>query len=200
MESKATMKSVDKLGEILRIASIDIECISCKEVYPDFLSKLMFRVRESVKNQNALRPSDKLFATPWAEVHHRDIAMTIKSREIPSHSGQTHISPEGISAADLKTPRTKRYQYSIAKTNEVGFSGRIDRTNEPKELTIGKNVRINEIKEGKRYVYGRSGCKWGNGEQFWDVQMKDFYEGAEGSLTRLGKCIARDRSPAEREA
>ena len=186
LEPKATMESVDKLGEILRIASIDIECITCKAVYPDFLSKLMFRVRESVKNQNVLRASDKLFETHWAEVHHRDVAVTIKSKENCSYPGESQISPEGISAADLKTPRTKRYQYSIAKTNEVGFSGRIDRTNEPKELTIGKNVKINEIKEGKRYVYGRSGCKWGNGEHFRDVQMKDFYEGAEGSLIRLG--------------
>lgn len=195
LEPKASMESVEKLAGILKIASIDIECITCKEVYPDFLTKLIFRVTQSVKNQNALRPQ-KHFRTPWAEVHQRDMTSTIKSKPQISNQKAAQISPEGVFPSDLKTPQTKRYHYSIAKTNEVGFSGRLDRANGPKELTVGKNVRINEIKEGKRYVFGRSGCKWGNGEQFHDVLMKDFYEGAEGNITRLGNRQSRSKSTA----
>lgn len=197
--SEPNLQSVEKLSRILRIAAIDIECINCKEVYPDFLDRLLTRVRKGVEARILKTQQGACFGSPWAEVYRRDVTSTIKSKPKCPPQSLKPDSGEKVAAepSDLKTPQTKRYKYSIAKTNEVGMNSRPEQTSDKQEVVAGKDVTLSELKEGKRFVFGRRGCTWDSGDQFKDVRLKDFYEGAEGRLTRLGNGRSRDRYTAE---
>ena len=198
---EANLQSVEKLSRILRIAAIDIECINCKEVYPDFLDRLLTRVRKGVEARMLKIRQGGCFGSPWAEVYRRDVTSTIKSKPRCPQQSLKLDSEDKVATepSDLKTPHTKRYKYSIAKTNEVGMNSRPEQSSDKQEVVAGKDVTLSELKEGKRFVLGRRGCTWDSGDQFADVQLKDFYEGAEGSLTRLGNGRSRDRYAAEGE-
>lgn len=62
MENKKTVNSqgaVLKLSKILRVAGIDIECVHCKEVYPDFINSLISRIQTSIEHSQLLKTTIK---------------------------------------------------------------------------------------------------------------------------------------------
>jgi len=199
--------AVNKLTEILKIATIDIECVGCKEVYPNFMNQLISRISSSVntfyKNnksnesiqQEYQEKNGQLIGVSWNNVKEMDLISTAKPRrgrlEIMNKENQFNVysATKGNDhhMSRMRTPRTERFQYNMAKMNEIDLavekksqmkSGRKDIFRTP-HGEIGKNVRLNELSSGGKFVFGRSGSKWDKGENFKDVVGLDFYEGSE---------------------
>lgn len=215
MESINPINAVKKLSEILKIASIDIECVGCKEVYPDFMTQLISRISSSVTNhyhhkspvkefqllgsENGYREKNgQIIGVSWNKLHKMDMISAGKSRRgRPNFSDPVHAfrivserkEPRGP-RTHVKTPHTERFQYKLAKTNEIDLAieKKSQRKSERKDIyrtphgQIGKNVRFNELSSGGKYVFGRSGSKWDRGENFEDVVELDFYEKSKGRL------------------
>ena len=92
-------------------------------------------------------------------------------------------------ADKLKTPQTERFQYSMAKTNEIELAvekkSRMVSACKKEEEEDGKNVRLNELSFGGKYVYGRSGSKWDRGENFKDLAELNLFQGEQGRIWDL---------------
>lgn len=217
--------AVEKLAGILKITAIDIECVGCKEVYPNFISKLVSRLQSSVQNfyvapaepeaksssqfqtqgkenRGYQARNGQLFNMTWEHKTKLDLASTIKGKqkEISRNliSGQKKsiemsCMKGGEHWQSLRTPQTKRYRYSMSKTNEIDLAAEkkiqlISNRKEEFKTPLGmkgKDVKLNELSSAGKFVFGRSGSKWDKGENFRDVRLMDFYEGSEGSPANL---------------
>lgn len=215
MESINPINAVKKLSEILKIATIDIECVGCKEVYPEFMTQLISRISSSVSNhyrrespakdepplsfENGYREKNgQIIGVSWNKLHKIDMISAGKSKHNRANfSDPVHafrIVSERKESRNprihVKTPQTERFQYKLAKTNEIDLAieKKSQRKSERKDVfrtphgQIGKNVRFNELSSGGKYVFGRSGSKWDRGENFEDVVGLDFYEKSEGRV------------------
>lgn len=212
MERASPVEAVEKLAGILRIATIDIECVGCKEVYPDFIPQLISRISESVASRRraASPPPDRrgaplggfrentgqLIGVSWTQLKDFDrlsAAKPLRGRgnlSDPVHAfriGSERKARRGARER-LKTPRTERFQYKLAKANEIDLAAekKSQRQSGCKDVfrtplgANGKRVRLNELSSGGKFVFGRSGSKWDRGENFEDVVGLDFYEDSGG--------------------
>ena len=195
------LKAVQKLSSILRVATIDIECVGCKEVYPNFMDQLISRISGAVRARET-RPAEThpvdLGLLPGDSTRHpwtRDLNMdlnTTKSKNKKPKQGEAGRTPgtrrfdsggkKGGAWVRVHTPRTERFQYNMAKTNEIDLAvGRkSQRVSGRKEAFLTPRVKLNELSSGGKFVFGRSGSKWGRGEHFQDIVGLDFYHGSEG--------------------
>ena len=210
--------AVQKLSEILKIATIDIECVGCKEVYPDFMTQLISRISTSVSTfysneskqkqvSRSSHPSDmfgrsqdrngQLVGVSWNQMREMQLATTAKSKR----KGDCYrwVGSEGKSHMkdgrwlSVHTPQTERFQYNMAKTNEIDLAveKKSQMMSDRKEIfltphgEVGNNVELNELSSGGKYVYGKSGSKWNRGENFQDVVRMDFYQGSESKLITI---------------
>ena len=77
----------------------------------------------------------------------------------------------------------------MAKTNEIELAvekkSRMVSACKKEEEEDGKNVRLNELSFGGKYVYGRSGSKWDRGENFKDLAELNLFQGEQGRIWDL---------------
>ena len=213
MSSPNPSSALKKLSNILKIANIDIECVGCKEVYPDFMTKLLSRISTSVstfyEDSSSVKKADpsepttelgqgyqdrngQIIGGSWNHVRKMNLFTSSKPPRQPMHDFR--LSERKCitnSEADLrmKTPQTERFQYSMAKTNEIELA--VEKKSqmvsackkESQILEDGKNVKLNELSFGGKYVYGRSGSKWDRGEKFKDLADLNLLQGSDGKLS-----------------
>lgn len=192
--------SIDKLSQILTVAAIDVECIGCKEVYPNFIFQLITRIKNKAENSsfenrkisdttNAYQDkSGQLFGMNWEQLQKRNLLTTVKSKQKNNKSQKIKNSFQMIHNSALKgeippnsqqTPQTKRYRYNMGKANAISLA--VDKKHQNLEIKDQyemqqSDIKLNELSSGGKFVFGRSGCKWDKGENFPDIQQINFYE------------------------
>ena len=147
----------------------------------------------------------QLMGVSWNHVREMDLITTAKSKSKrtgrPEYSDPVHkygIKSERKGTWDkdvkgrgwlkLNTPQTERFQYNMAKANEIELAveKKSQMMSDRKEVyltpqeDLNGHVKLNELSSGGKFVFGRSGSKWGKGEHFQDVIGLDFYHGSEG--------------------
>jgi hypothetical protein len=150
--------------------------------------------KDSLPSKGYQEKDGQLIGVSWNHVREMDLISTAKPRRDRSevlgnrefdiysaNKGSRHVTR-------VRTPRTERFQYNMAKMNEIDLA--VEKKSQMKSGCkdifrtphgeIGKNVRLNELSSGGKFVFGRSGSKWDKGENFKDVAGLDFYEGSEG--------------------
>ena len=221
MASPNPSKALNKLSEILKIANIDIECVGCKEVYPDFMTQLISRISTSVSefykpisSDKKITPSEpitelgqgyqdrngQLIGVSWSNFRKMNLFTSSKQPRgkfsDPVHDfgliSERKCNRDTEREGRIKTPQTERFRYSMAKTNEIDLavekkSQMVSACKEEQKVLeeSGKNVRLNELSFGGKYVYGRSGSKWDRGENFKDLAELNLFENYESKKYML---------------
>ena len=201
-------ESIKKLSKILSVAAIDIECIGCKKIYPDFIFQLISRLNQksqtkkihysnNVNSSEAYQHhSGQIFNMDWEQLQEKNIQTTVKAKyklhQYQSSDENIQMIQNSAFKGDLipkslQTPQTKRYRYNMGKANAINLAADKKYGNaDSKEIydLPQSDVKVNELSSAGKFVFGRSGFKWGKGDNFPDVQKIKFYESSESNTNK----------------